>query len=434
MQGERFDEGDKRTVSEADSRTLSACKLPGLSADSRMTNDAGRLAMDVPFWWILPRTIIGLSPMDGVTDAAFRRVVATEGVPDVTFTEFTSVGDICRGPDFLLSSLVYSELERPVVAQLYGKDPDLFYEAAHAVCELGFDGLDINMGCPSRNVASSGSGGGLIRSPDLAHAVMRAARQGIRDWAAGQPPAGAGLTSARVDLLHSMNLRRCGLPVCPRRIIPLSVKTRLGYDSVIIERWVSHLLEEQPAVISVHGRTLEQMYRGEADWNAIERAACVVRGSKTLLLGNGDVRSLQEVVHRVQAHGVDGVLVGRGVLGSPWFFRMKDAARTAVREGISTLLDEEVSLRERFRVMVDHARQFEAVMGVDRFPRMRKHLGWYCKGFPSAAAMRARMVCASNSEDVRRILAEFDAGNLIASTPATRSLSDVAPRCAVSCT
>ena len=104
----------------------------------------------VPFWRTLPQPIIGLSPMDGVTDAAFRRVVATEGVPDVTFTEFTSVGDICRGPDFLLSSLVYSELERPVVAQLYGKDPDLFYEAAHAVCELGFDGLDINMGCPSR--------------------------------------------------------------------------------------------------------------------------------------------------------------------------------------------------------------------------------------------------------------------------------------------
>jgi len=112
----------------------------------------------VPFWRTLPQPIIGLSPMDGVTDAAFRLVVATQGPPDVMFTEFTSVGDLCRGPDYVLTSLLYGEVERPVVAQLYGKDPDLFYLAAHAVCELGFDGLDINMGCPSRSVASSRRG------------------------------------------------------------------------------------------------------------------------------------------------------------------------------------------------------------------------------------------------------------------------------------
>lgn len=363
------------------------------------------------FWQHLPRPIIGLAPMDGVTDAAFRLVVATQGPPDVTFTEFTSVADICRGPEGLLASLLYSERERPVVAQLYGKDPDLFYQAAHAVCELGFDGLDINMGCPSRNVASSGSGAGLIRTPDRAHAVMRAARQGILDWAAGQSPEAAGIKPARAALLRAMNLRRCGAAEPVRRAIPLSVKTRIGYDAVVIEDWVAHLLEERPVVISVHGRTLAQMYRGEADWAAIERAARLVRGTGTLLLGNGDLRSLRDVVRRVQTSGVHGVLVGRGALGEPWFFRDKEVARTLAREpgpaaaGADSLEPEPVGLDERFRVMLDHCRRFEAIAGVERFPRLRKHLGWYCKGFSQAAAMRAAMVRASSSAEVERLVA-----------------------------
>ncbi len=362
------------------------------------------------FWNTLPQPIIGLSPMDGVTDAAFRLVVAMQGAPDVTFTEFTSVGDICRGPDHLLCSLLYSEHERPIVAQLYGKDPDLFYQAAHVVCELGFDGLDINMGCPSRNVAASGSGAGLIRTPDLAHAIMRAARQGILDWTAGQRLSAAGLKSARADLIQAINLRRQGVSGPPRRMIPLSVKTRLGYETVVIEEWVSHLLEEQPAVISVHGRTLEQMYRGEADWTAIERAALLAHQTSTLLLGNGDLHSMQDIVRRVRSSAVHGVLVGRGALGSPWFFRRKEMARATLGMDSLPVHDEEVPLDERFRVMLEHARRFETLFGTERFPRMRKHLGWYCKGFPHAATMRGLMVRASSSDDVARIVAEFHGG------------------------
>ena len=143
------------------------------------------------FWSKLPQPIIGLAPMDGMTDVVFRSIVTSQGTPDVMFTEFTHVSDICRGPEFLLASLLYGEHERPVVAQIYGKDPELFYTAAHVVCELGFDGLDINMGCPSRNVASSGSGAALIKTPDLAHAIIQAARQGISDWTAGQTPEAA---------------------------------------------------------------------------------------------------------------------------------------------------------------------------------------------------------------------------------------------------
>ncbi|MFM8550754.1 MAG: tRNA dihydrouridine synthase [Nitrospiraceae bacterium] len=388
------------------------------------------------FWPTLPQPIVGLSPMDGVTDAAFRLAVARQGVPDVTFTEFTSVVDVCRGPDFLLSTFLYSEEERPVVAQLYGKQPDFFYQAAHVVCELGFDGLDINMGCPSKNVSSSGSGAALIKTPDLAHAIMRAARQGIQDWANGQTLAQVGLKASRVNLIQAMNLKRSGQPSPPRRVIPLSVKTRLGYDSVVVEQWIGHLLAEQPAVISVHGRTLQQMYKGEADWNAIAQAARMVRGTATLLLGNGDVQSLGDVVRRVRESGVHGVLVGRGALGSPWFFRKKELARQAASaaESVPTLsLDDEVSLADRFRLMVEHARLFERIEGDAWFPHIRKHLGWYCKGFPHAAAMRAQMVRASSSADVERIVTDYVSANPLSDTqptPAVRSALPTSLSCA----
>jgi tRNA-dihydrouridine synthase len=378
--------------------------------------------------------MIGLAPMDGVTDAAFRLIVAQQGRADVSFTEFTNVGDICRGPDRMLSSLLYHECERPVVAQLYGKDPDLFYQAAHIVCELGFDGLDINMGCPSKNVASSGSGAGLIRTPDVAHAILRAARQGVTDWANGQTLFNAGIKVARAEFIQSMNVRRVGTSVISRRLLPVSVKTRLGYDSVIVERWITHLLDEQPAAITVHGRTLEQMYRGEADWNAIARAVELAKGTKTWLLGNGDVHSMQDVIRRVRDTGVHGVLVGRGALGSPWFFQSNDTVRALVRcqddrEGqqCSSVLIE-VDLAKRFGVMIEHARQFETIFGISHFPRMRKHLGWYCKGFPHAASLRASMVRASSVHDVESILEEFLSTHPFASSESTANPASVADR------
>lgn len=387
------------------------------------------------FWNRLSRPVIGLSPMDGVTDSVFRLMTVRQGRPDVIFTEFTHVHDICRGPEFLLDSLHYHEDERPIVAQLYGKDPELFYQAAHVVCELGFDGLDINMGCPSRNVASSGSGAGLIKTPALAHAIMRAARQGIADWTAGQTLEAAGLKAARGEAVRRLNARRKhAVPV--RSSIPLSVKTRLGYDEVIVERWVEHLLLEAPAVISLHGRTLQQMYKGEADWAAIGRAARLVRGSGTLLFGNGDVQSLNEVVRRVRETGVDGVLVGRAALGAPWFFRDKDEAR---RHAHTAEPWETVPwappLTTRFEMLLAHARQFDAQWGPQQFRRMRKHLGWYCKGFPHAAALRARMFLVSSVADVEAALDDYRSGWLMdgdrmkAASPGESEAAYLASRC-----
>jgi tRNA-dihydrouridine synthase len=378
------------------------------------------------FWKALPMPIIGLAPMDGVTDATFRHTVAIHGKADITFTEFTHVHDVCRGPEFLLESLIYSEAERPIIAQLYGKDPTLFYQAAHAVCELGFDGLDINMGCPSRNVASSGSGAGLIRTPDLAHEIMRAARQGIADWAAGQTLESVGLKPARIAAIQRMNKQRLQARPFVRQSIPLSVKTRLGYDAVIVDRWIEHLLAERPAVISLHGRTLQQMYRGEADWLAIARAADVVRGSGTFLLGNGDVQSLSDGMRRVRETGVDGVLVGRAVLGTPWFFRQKEAARLRVdqTEDDQGVRIWEPTLETRFEILLDHACRFEALCGRNQFRRMRKHLGWYCTGFPHAAALRAKMFRVSSVAEVEAALTEYYAAGSATVAGSAASLTD----------
>ncbi len=387
------------------------------------------------FWSTLPRPIIGLSPMDGVTDASFRSIIARQGRPDVTFTEFTHVHDVCRGPEILLETLIYSEIERPLVAQLYGKDPDLFYQTAHAVCELGFDGLDINMGCPSKNVASSGSGAALIRTPDVARAIILATRRGIEDWAGGQTLEQAGFKPARIATFRRLNEQRGSTSPTVRRQLPFSVKTRLGYDSVVVETWVEHLLQEQPAVISLHGRTLQQMYRGAADWSAIARAATLAKGTGTLLFGNGDVKSLDEVMLRVRDTGVDGVLVGRAVLGAPWFFRSKEQARAlagrASSPGYELCTSEVIPLDQRFAILLDHARQFQALCGQGQFHRMRKHLGWYCKAFPHAAALRTKMFRVSTVNELETVIADYRTHGIMDSAQGEsfNDVSALASRC-----
>ena len=358
------------------------------------------------FWHDIPQPIIGLSPMDGVTDPAFRFIVAKYGKPDVQVTEFINVDEVCHGGDSAWSQLHYAEIERPIVAQIYGADPDKFYQVAQVICELGFDGVDINMGCPSKNVSARGCGAALIRNPGLAREIIRAVQAGVQDWASGRRIETVGLRPKIVERVLALASSRACDTLQPRRPIPVSVKTRLGYDSIVIEEWVSILLEERPAAVSIHGRTLAQMYRGQADWEAIARAAKLVRQTDTLVLGNGDVDSMEELVRRVQDTHVHGVLIGRGALGNPWFFRAKDWAKVqASNRGQSDDGTRFVPLEERFRVALEHARYFEALGGTSRFAAMRKHLGWYCTGFFKAAEVRAQMFRAGSSQDVERILA-----------------------------
>ncbi|TAL09755.1 MAG: tRNA-dihydrouridine synthase [Nitrospirae bacterium] len=356
------------------------------------------------FWDDLAQPIIGLSPMDGVTDPAFRFIVASHGRPDVQVTEFINVDEVCHGGDPAWSQLHYAEIERPIVAQIYGADPDKFYQVAQVVCELGFDGVDINMGCPSKNVSARGCGAALIKNPPLAKAIIRAVQAGVRDWASGHRMDAIGLRPRVVHRVQALAAGRPGVAPKPRLPIPVSVKTRLGYDSVVIEDWVAVLLEERPAAISIHGRTLAQMYRGQADWEAIGRAAKLVRETATLVLGNGDVESMADLVGKVRSTHVHGALVGRGALGNPWIFRAKAWARAQVNGSEHTEPLYDVPLQERFRVALEHARYFEALGGSSRFSSMRKHLGWYCSGFFKAAEVRSQMFRATCSQDVERIL------------------------------
>ena len=361
------------------------------------------------FWQLLPKPIIGLAPMDGVTDSAFRHIVAVYGKPDIVFTEFTNVHDICSGRLKALDSLRYSENQRPVIAQIYGKDPSLFYQAAHVVCELGFDGLDINMGCPSKNVASSGSGAGLIRTPELALQLMETSRKGIQDWSQGQSLSQLGLKPSALETITLLKNEHTSqsLPET-RRTIPLSVKTRLGYDANIIHEWSDCLIQGHPEAIAIHGRTLSQMYRGQSDWDAIAEAATHVQEAGILALGNGDIKTLEEAHHRIQGSKVDGVLIGRGALGNPWIFKGNSQVRQATHEQKSFALNTpKPTVEDKFRTMLEHAHVFESIHGPERFVRMRKHLGWYCSSFPHAAALRAQMVRTNGSQDVLDILQTY---------------------------
>jgi tRNA-dihydrouridine synthase len=361
------------------------------------------------FWNAIEKPIIALSPMDGVTDASFRFVTAKYGRPDVLFTEFTSVETINAAPEVFARHMAYSETERPIVAQIYGRTPDAFYRAAHVVCELGFDGLDINMGCPARKVASRGCGAGLILNPSLARSIIRAAKSGVRDWASGQNLWDLELNPRLIAQVMDWNRTREAPGASrPRSEIPVSVKTRVGYDRVVIDEWLEHLLEERPAAISIHGRTLKQMYKGVADWNAISRAVTLARNSETLILGNGDLKSMNDVARRTRESGVDGVLLGRSALGNPWIFRNKDHVKLALAENsrgsVESIEDSPVGLDERSRVLMEHAIHFEDHWGSARFVGMRKHLAWYCKGFEGAAKIRARLMRVNNVRDIRTVL------------------------------
>ncbi|HXG51425.1 MAG TPA: tRNA-dihydrouridine synthase [candidate division Zixibacteria bacterium] len=364
------------------------------------------------FWRAIEKPIVGLSPMDGITDASFRRVTAALGGPDVIFTEFVSVETASFAPHAMLRDLDYSEIERPIVAQIYGRSPEMFYKVAHIVCELGFDGLDINMGCPAKNVAQRGSGAALIEKPDLARSIVRAAIEGVRHWSEGQTLEAIGIDSDLVAAIDRAARMRGGAAAASRRrAIPVSVKTRIGYDRVVVEDWVRHLLEERPAVISLHGRTLKQGYSGEADWGAIARAVAAARGSGTLILGNGDVKDLNDAARRIRETGVDGVLLGRAAQGNPWIFRAKRELKRAMREGERTpVVPAEPTLEERFRAMLDHSRDFERRRGVTAFAAMRKHLAWYCRSCPGAARLRARLVQVASAAEVAACLDDYLAG------------------------
>lgn len=364
------------------------------------------------FWKKLPQPIIGLAPMDGITDASYRLITARHGRPDVSFTEFTPVERIAKGYDPNLNDLQYSEIERPIVAQVFGSNPDSFYQVAHLLCELGFDGIDINMGCPARSIAGKGAGASLIQTPNLARQILRRTKEGVRDWATGQSLIEAGLPALiRDSVLQHPNSkvnsarRETGLP--DRKEIPVSVKTRLGVHEVVIEDWIETLLSEAPSLITVHGRTLKQQYGGEADWECIARASEIVRKTDTLLFGNGDIRSAAMAVERLKQSEVHGVLLGRITMGNPWIFTTVKDIRKAVLKDEAPPSDPSISIEKRLAVVLEHAKLYETLKGPRPYHSIRKFLSAYFRGFPNVVSLHRELVHTKTFSDVQSAITSF---------------------------
>src|SRR3989344_245108 len=186
------------------------------------------------FWQQISQPIIGLSPMDGVSDHPFRHIQKKYGHPMVVYTEFASVEGICRGAVPLLKDFLYDETQRPIIGQIYGTTPKFFRQTAVLLCELGFDGIDINMGCPAKNVAHSGAGAALIKNPDLAQEIIRQTKAGVADWLQGS--IASDLPDITGEIVAAVQAKHDALPAAyqEKRIVPVSVKTRVGYDQPVI--------------------------------------------------------------------------------------------------------------------------------------------------------------------------------------------------------
>lgn len=354
------------------------------------------------FWETLPRPILALSPMDGVTDQPFRHLQKKYGQPMLMYTEFTNADGLCLSNGRLLRDLLYDETQRPIIAQIFGKTPHFFYQAAIVLCELGFDGIDINMGCPSKTVASGGSGAGLIKTPKLAQEIVRVTKQGVQDWLNGATVHNCPDIKPRVAE-QILAFRRQRPPAYQaRRPIPVSVKTRVGYEAPIIATWLPYLLEVEPTAVCIHGRTLAQAYTGEASWEEIGKAVAIAKGSGILLLGNGDILSLAQAQSRVRDYGVDGVLIGRATYGNPFFFGEEEP----LVEGA----EPDPARVQRFaELMVEHATLYEQSYSHYEnyfFSPMRKHLGWYARQMHGGKRLRVPLMQSNSPQEVVQILTE----------------------------
>lgn len=310
------------------------------------------------FWEKLPKPLFVQAPMEDVTDAAFRRLIARYGKPSVMFSEFTSADGLVLAPEEgkakLLKKLLFSDTERPIVAQLFTSSPEHMETAARLVAGLGFDGFDINMGCPDKAVEKSGCGAALIKNPPKARELIRAAK-------------------------------KSGLPV--------SVKTRIGYNTDELNTWLPELLAEEPAAITIHARTRKEMSDVPARWDTVARAVQLRDsiGSKTLILGNGDVKDIADARAKVAATKCDGVMLGRAIYGNPWLFAERADAPTP---------------EERIKALLEHLALFDELLGTTtNYATMKKHFKAYISGWEGAKELRMRLMETGTIAEAQAILA-----------------------------
>jgi nifR3 family TIM-barrel protein len=333
------------------------------------------------FWQKLPAPFFVLAPMADVTDAPFRRMIAkysshirsdrTVGGPDVMWTEFVSADGLIRatpeGKVKLMADLLYTEEERPIVAQLFTSNEEHMEQAAALCLSLGFDGIDINMGCPDRSIEKQGCGSAMIKNPELAAKIIRAAKRGAKMDEGG---------------------------------IPVSVKTRLGYNRDQLEEWLPVLINERPAAVTVHARTRKEMSKVPARWERVARAVEIrneILGSdkiQTRIIGNGDALSLFDARQKAETTGADGVMLGRAIFGNPWLFHPeKDASN--------------VPLHTRLSVMLEQTKLFTELLPFKNIAVMKKHYKAYIRDFPKASDLRNELMEQDNVADIERVITNF---------------------------
>ncbi|KND47260.1 MAG: tRNA-dihydrouridine synthase B [Parcubacteria bacterium C7867-004] len=324
------------------------------------------------FWKTLKKPIFALAPMADVTDPAYRSLIAEYGKPDVTWTEFVSADGLYHtrekkglsdAENPLMRDLLYSEAERPIVAQLFSSNPEMMAYASELCARLGFDGIDINMGCPDKSIEKQGCGAGMIKTPEVAKAIIRAAREGAARGKEG------------------------GLPV--------SVKTRIGYNQETMDEWLPQILSEKPDALTLHLRTRKEMSKVPAHWDLMPRAVALrdEHSPETVLLGNGDIIDLADARAKIAASGCDGVMLGRAIFGNPWLF----TDRTM----------EDVSPKERIEALAQLAERFSALTPAKHFHILKKHFKAFIQGWPGAAELRGKLMVTNSLEELREILSTY---------------------------
>lgn len=318
--------------------------------------------MNTNFWHELPKPFFILAPMEAVTDVVFRHVVSEASGPDVFFTEFANSDSFCHplGRESLRGRLMFTEDEQPIVAHIWGDKPEHFQTMSIAMADMGYKGIDINMGCPVHNVAGDGKGAGLIKRPDLASELIEAAKAG-------------------------------GLPV--------SVKTRLGFSKVDEwKTWLRHILEQDIVNLSIHLRTKKEMSDVPAHWELIPEIKQLRDevAPQTLLTINGDIEDREMGLELVQKYGIDGIMIGRGIFKNPFAFEKEK--RTHTSEELLNLLRLQLDLHDKYA----HELETRPFTPLQRFFKI------YVRSFPGAGELRKRLMETKSTHEVREILDAFD--------------------------
>jgi nifR3 family TIM-barrel protein len=300
-----------------------------------------------------------LAPMDDVTDTVFRQIIADIAPPDLYFTEFVNVDGLqSPGRPRLLHKLRLSEKEGPVIAQLWGLNPENFYKTTKDIIEMGYDGVDLNFGCPVKTVVKNGACAALINNRELAEKIINAVKEAAGDN------------------------------------FPVSVKTRLGFNQVDLS-WLEFLLTKNLNMLSIHGRTAKQMSKGGADWKLINKVKQMRDSisSNVLIVGNGDVKNHQHGRELAEKYGIDGIMIGRGIFDDPFAFAQDSPWQYYTREQKIALYRKHVELF--MQTWKNNERKIET---------LNKFCKVYINGFEGAKELREKLMAAKNAAELLALL------------------------------